>query len=278
MDEQLEPADSAAGNRRKDPQPRRNRKNACPSCSRSSNESARRTRPSSKPCTRAFETAQKNKRDRDHDLEEGAQKVEKLKARTSEIKNEQGVQALLKEIETVEQENKAIEDDILTLMEKIDAAAARDQPQRSRRRRRRKSAIEAERKQHEADIAKLEAELQGVEQAREELAARVDPSVLSTYQKLLRTKGGRGHCRGARRVLLRLLHEHTAPDFRERQEERRASSPAPIATGSCIIRKRSRRNKNRDAGMPQVRSQDRVRGIRAARLNRLIRSESLLWN
>ena len=71
-----------------------------------------------------LQTAQKNKRDRDKDLEVGAQKVEKLKARTSEIKNNKEYQALLKEIETGEQENKVIEDEILGLMEKIDAAAA----------------------------------------------------------------------------------------------------------------------------------------------------------
>src|SRR5574337_1030244 len=55
-----------------------------------------------------LQTAQKNKRDRDKDLEAGVQKVEKLKARTSEIKNNKEYQALLKEIEAAQQENKAI--------------------------------------------------------------------------------------------------------------------------------------------------------------------------
>ena len=43
---------------------------------------------------------------------------------TSEIKTNKEYQALLKEIETAEKENKAIEDEILVLMEKIDAAAS----------------------------------------------------------------------------------------------------------------------------------------------------------
>src|SRR5512144_36706 len=68
--------------------------------------------------------AQKSKRDRDQDLEAGVQKVEKLKTRSSEIKNNKEYQALLKEIEAAEKENKEIEDGILGLMEKIDAAAA----------------------------------------------------------------------------------------------------------------------------------------------------------
>jgi predicted nucleic acid-binding Zn-ribbon protein len=133
--------------------------------------------------------AQKSKRDRDKDLEAGVQKVEKLKTRSSEIKNNKEYQALLKEIETAEQENKAIEDDILTLMEKIDAAAtqitAAEQKANDE-----EISIRAELKQHEAAFAKLEVELQGVERTHQELAARVDPSVLSSYQKLLRTKGG----------------------------------------------------------------------------------------
>ena len=53
----------------------------------------------------AQQAAQKNKRDRDTDLEAGVQKVEKLKSRTSEIKTNKEYQALLKEIEAGEQEN-----------------------------------------------------------------------------------------------------------------------------------------------------------------------------
>src|SRR4030067_347345 len=71
----------------------------------------------------ALQTAQKNKRDRDKDLEAGIKKIEKLKSRTSDIKTNKEYTALLKEIETAEQEDKAIEDEILGLMEKIDAAA-----------------------------------------------------------------------------------------------------------------------------------------------------------
>jgi len=52
----------------------------------------------------SLQTAQKNKRERDKDLEAGVQKIDKLKARTSEIKTNKEYQALLKEIEAAEQE------------------------------------------------------------------------------------------------------------------------------------------------------------------------------
>jgi predicted nucleic acid-binding Zn-ribbon protein len=134
-------------------------------------------------------TAQKNKRDRDKDLEAGVEKVEKLKARTSEIKNNKEYQALLKEIETFEQENKAVEDNILVLMDKIDTATA-GIATAEQRVQEEEVAIQAEQKQGEAEVARIEQELKGVEQERQKVASRVQPVVLTLYQKLLATKAG----------------------------------------------------------------------------------------
>ncbi len=137
----------------------------------------------------ALQAAQKNKRDRDQDLEAGAQKVEKLKTRSSEIKNNKEYQALLKEIETGEKENRAIEDEILALMEKIDAAAAAitAAEQRSREE---EAALQAEQKQLEADFAKIEEELKGIERARQEVVKSIQPDILGQYEKLFSTKSG----------------------------------------------------------------------------------------
>jgi predicted nucleic acid-binding Zn-ribbon protein len=137
----------------------------------------------------ALQTAQKNKRERDKDLEVGVQKVEKLKARTSEIKTNKEYQALLKEIETAEQENKTIEDEILVLMEQIDAAAASITAAETKARDD-EEAIVAEQKEYEAAFAKLEAELREVEHLRQETAARIDPIILAQYQKLLASRTG----------------------------------------------------------------------------------------
>jgi predicted nucleic acid-binding Zn-ribbon protein len=133
--------------------------------------------------------AQKTKRDRDKDLETETQKVEKLKARSSEIKNNKEYQALLKEIEAAEQENKAIEDDILGLMEKIDAAAA--QITAAEQRAKEETAeIQIELKQQEAAFAKLEEELKAIEEERQKSISRISKQVLTQYQKLLGTKAG----------------------------------------------------------------------------------------
>lgn len=133
--------------------------------------------------------AQKNKRERDKDLEVSVAKVEKLKTRSSEIKNNKEYQAMLKEIETVEHENKAIEDDILVLMEKIDAAAglitAAEQQAKEEA-----AGIEVEKKQHEAAFAKLEEELKAMEEERQKVVERTAKPVFSQYKKLLSAKAG----------------------------------------------------------------------------------------
>ena len=130
----------------------------------------------------SLEAAQKGKRERDRDLEEAGQKVEKLKSRTPDIKTNKEYTALLKEIETVEQENKAIEEDILKLMEKIDAAAGEIKNAESRSTEE-AAAIAAEQKQLEESIAKVEAELVAIERERSELAARIEAPLLAKYQK-----------------------------------------------------------------------------------------------
>lgn len=139
--------------------------------------------------TEALQAAQKNKRDRDKDLEDGAQRVEKLKARTSEIKTNKEYQALLKEIEAAEQENKSVEDSILVLMEQIEAASAEinEAEQRSRDE---EAAIRAEQEQHEAEFARLGKDLNELERARQELASSIQPAVLVKYENLLSTKAG----------------------------------------------------------------------------------------
>ena len=134
-------------------------------------------------------TAQKNRRDRDQDLESEIQKVEKLKARTSEIKNNKEYQALLKEIEAVEQEIKAIEDEILILMEKIEAAAAAITAA-EKKTIEEEARIVADQKEYKTTIAKVAEKLKTVEQKRQEMISRIEPPVSARYQRLLVSTSG----------------------------------------------------------------------------------------
>ena len=90
----------------------------------------------------------------------------------------------------MEQENKAIEDDILKLMEQIDAAAGEIKNAEARSGEE-AAAIEAERKQIDENMARLEGELAVVERERAELAGLVDKSLLGRYEKRYRSLGGK---------------------------------------------------------------------------------------
>jgi uncharacterized protein len=138
----------------------------------------------------ALETAQKAKRDRDGALEEGGQKVEKLKAKATEIKTNKEYQALLKEIETAEQENRTIEEDILKLMERIDAAG--NEIKTAEQRAAEESAsIQNDRKQLEESLAAAEKALKAEEQERSQLVGRIDESALAPYRRLAGITGGK---------------------------------------------------------------------------------------
>jgi predicted nucleic acid-binding Zn-ribbon protein len=138
----------------------------------------------------ASEAAQKAKRDRDRDLEEGGTKVEKLKGRSSEIKTNKEYTALLKEIETAEQENKVIEDDILRLMEGIDAAAAEIQAAQTRAAEE-GAAADAERKQLMESAAVVAGGIAEAERARSVLLPQIDEEVAAEYLRLVGPKGGK---------------------------------------------------------------------------------------
>lgn len=137
----------------------------------------------------ALQTAQKNKRDRDQSLEVGMQKVEKLKARAAEIKTNKEYQAQLKEIATVEQDNKAIEDELLGLMEKIDAASAAI-VQAEKQYEVGVRELEAEQRERKADAAKIDDELANVLRERAAVAKNVRPDIFEQYESLVASKNG----------------------------------------------------------------------------------------
>lgn len=96
-----------------------------------------------------LESIEKKKRERDQGLKEIADKVENSKKRASEIKTNKEYQAHLAEIESIESEKYLIEDDILFLMEEIDA-------------------VRQSLKDAEAEVEKQSKELQSIQKELEE--------------------------------------------------------------------------------------------------------------
>ena len=71
------------------------------------------------------ENLEKKKRERETSVEENNDRLEKLKGRSGDIKDNKAYTAHLKEIDTIERTTRKIEDDLLESMERIEAGGTR---------------------------------------------------------------------------------------------------------------------------------------------------------
>ena len=132
---------------------------------------------------------EKKKKDKERLIEDLADKINKLRARASEIKTNKEYQAHLKEIESVELEIRLAEDDVLSLMEVIENVSKQAEAENARLTDA-KTRAEALNKERDKEIAFIEQELQALKEKRHLLADKVDRDLYTRYLNLLKT--GRG--------------------------------------------------------------------------------------
>jgi predicted nucleic acid-binding Zn-ribbon protein len=131
----------------------------------------------------------KKKKDKDSQLEEIQDKIEKLKARGSDIKTNKEYEAHLREIETFEKNVVKIEDEILVLMEDIDAfdRVMKEEGQKV------KQAEDDYKKQEkiiEDDQKKAKTEMEHQKARRNDFASRIDKEHYTQYMALMKRLGG----------------------------------------------------------------------------------------
>jgi predicted nucleic acid-binding Zn-ribbon protein len=135
------------------------------------------------------DTAKKDLRTKEKDLEVITAKRTKAEARLWEVKNNTEYSAVLAEIEAIKQEKAKAEEEILALMELQERLAVdiRDTETQFKRR-------EAESRQAEAVVRKklavVEEELAGVRGKRESHARKLPKVLVGDYEKILRARGG----------------------------------------------------------------------------------------
>ncbi|MCL5022104.1 MAG: C4-type zinc ribbon domain-containing protein [Nitrospirae bacterium] len=136
-----------------------------------------------------FDTLTKKKREKEHLLDETGEKIRKLRGRVSEIKTNKEYQAHLKEIESVEKEQRAVEDEVLAAMEDLDTAqkemralAAKVQGERAK--------IDAFKGKLQQEAAGIEKEIEALRGRREGLVKALDGETYDFYMKLLEAKRG----------------------------------------------------------------------------------------
>lgn len=134
-----------------------------------------------------LEALTKERRDRERDLEAHEAQVAKLRNRLTELKTNKEYQAHLFEIEMANKKKSAMEEQILLLMERIEAGQQRQKEAKA-------TLTEAQRiftqekARSDAASERLRKELSELEERRQHVAAGIDGSLLGRYKKL---KGAR---------------------------------------------------------------------------------------
>ena len=131
----------------------------------------------------------KQKRDMDAELEQMNQRVQKLRARTSEIKTNKEYQAHLKEVESAEKEVFKYEDGILSVMERMEASekAVKAEAAGAKAEEGRLAEI---RKGLEAERSRAEEELAGLKARRADFTRRIEGGVYELYMHVLQKHQG----------------------------------------------------------------------------------------
>ena len=131
----------------------------------------------------------KERRHKERDLSVKEDALSKYQSQLYEVKTNKEYSALMVEMDSLKQENSELEDEILGLMEKGDELTGlikRKEEELSKARER----LTKEEDKNRERVFSLEENRREVGGEREELAKKVDGNVLSSYERILKGKGG----------------------------------------------------------------------------------------
>ena len=136
-----------------------------------------------------LETADKKKRSAEKDVDDTVERIEKLKARTADLKTNKEYQAQLKEIETAEGEKFRLEDGILEIMELMDTEGATVTEAEGALGAQEAKAEELKR-ELEAEVKQAEGEIDELRARRTSLTAPIEEDLYEQYMTLLKNSDG----------------------------------------------------------------------------------------
>jgi predicted nucleic acid-binding Zn-ribbon protein len=149
----------------------------------------------------------RDRRDKEQDLKEREDRIEKLKGRSGDIKSNKEYQAHLFEIELAQQEKGTVEERLLEMMDRAEALQ-RTIKEREDALTARKRDYEKERARIEGEQRSMEADTERLAEAAKALAAQLSLSNRQSYDHLKATRKGlavvplkNGACQGCRLAL-----------------------------------------------------------------------------
>lgn len=136
-----------------------------------------------------LDTARKDQRAKEKDLEVVQGKRSKTEARLYEVKTNKEYSAVLIEVEDVKQEKARMEEEVLVLMEAQERLAGdiREAEARFKQRETEGRSQEATAKEQ---LRAVETDLAGVRTERKEVARQLPGPILADYDRILRARGG----------------------------------------------------------------------------------------
>jgi predicted nucleic acid-binding Zn-ribbon protein len=138
---------------------------------------------------KAYDDFLKKRKNKEMQLDEITDKINKLKARTSDIKTNKESQAHLKEIEAIESDKRGIEDELLVLMEQADDMAKKMKAVENLVKDEEKK-IEEFRKTLERETRDLESALTELRKKRSQIVAAMDKGIYQEYMRRLESGQG----------------------------------------------------------------------------------------
>ncbi len=136
-----------------------------------------------------LDTARKETRAREKDLEDNQVKRQKFEGQLYQVKTNKEYSAVLAEIEEVKQQKSKIEEEILTLMERQERLAGEIKDAEGGLKAAESEGATTE-KQLRERLAAVETELGGVKGERASVARGLPANVLADYDRLLRARAG----------------------------------------------------------------------------------------
>jgi hypothetical protein len=138
---------------------------------------------------KVFDVSVKAHRDKESNLKDGIDRLRKTKDRLLEVKTNKEYQAMLKEIETIEQKNGEIEDEILTLLEKTDTFK-KEIREREKTLDEYRKQYEQEKKKTEEELSSLDEEILTCQKNLQGLSSEIERDLAKKYEIIKRRKNG----------------------------------------------------------------------------------------
>jgi predicted nucleic acid-binding Zn-ribbon protein len=136
-----------------------------------------------------FEELEKERKKKEKELDADKDKIKKIESKLYEVKTNKEYQALLKEIEAAKATNDKTEEDILTLMEKIEEMKKDYESSQTKLRKRGKD-IEVEKTRLDTEIQSMDKIIGELKAQRDNLLSVVSNELRSKYDMLKVRRGG----------------------------------------------------------------------------------------